>query len=79
VNGTFTVNLRGAGSDGSIVSIHLVDHFNARPDGAVNEFFRLPLARAYFAAPPVARRGLAEPPHSGQRSRRLYGAIGPDS
>ena len=40
VNGTFTFNLRGMGSDGSTVSIHLVDHFNERPDGTVNEFFR---------------------------------------
>ena len=40
VNGTFTFNLRGTGSDGSIVTIHLVDHFNVRPDGTVNEFFR---------------------------------------
>jgi hypothetical protein len=39
VNGTFTFNLRGTGSDGSIVRIHLVDHFNERPDGSVNEFF----------------------------------------
>ena len=27
VNGTFTFNLRGTGSDGSTVSINLVDHF----------------------------------------------------
>ena len=39
VNGTFTFNLRGTGSDGSTVSINLVDHFNERPDGTVNEFF----------------------------------------
>ena len=40
VNGTFTFNLRGTGSDGSIVSFHTVEHFNQRPDGTVNEFFR---------------------------------------
>ena len=39
VNGTFTFNLRGTGSDGSTLSIHQVDHFNERPDGTVNEFF----------------------------------------
>ena len=39
VNGTFTFNLRGTGSDGSIVSVNLVEHFNVRPDGTVNEFF----------------------------------------
>ena len=39
VNGTFTFNVRGTGSDGSTFSNHSVDHFNARPDGSVNEFF----------------------------------------
>ena len=39
VNGTFTFNLHGTGSDGSTISTHQVDHFNARPDGTVNEFF----------------------------------------
>ncbi len=39
VNGTSTFSVRGTGSDGSIVRIHLVDHFNERPDGTVNEFF----------------------------------------
>jgi hypothetical protein len=39
VNGTFTFNLHGTGSDGSKVSINLVEHFNARPDGSVNELF----------------------------------------
>ena len=39
VNGTSTFSVRGTGSDGSIVSIHLVEHFNERPDGTVNEFF----------------------------------------
>ena len=40
VNGTFTFNVRGTGSDGSTFSNHNVDHFNVRPDGSVNEFFR---------------------------------------
>lgn len=40
VNGTFTFNLRGTGSDGSTLSAHNLDHFNVRPDGSVNEFFR---------------------------------------
>ena len=40
VNGTFTFSLHGTGSDGSTVSINLVDHFNERPDGTVNQFFR---------------------------------------
>lgn len=40
VNGTFTFHLRATGSDGSTVSIKLTDHFNVRPDGSVNEFFR---------------------------------------
>ena len=40
VNGTFTFNLRGTGSDGSMVSVHFTEHFNERPDGSVNEFFR---------------------------------------
>jgi hypothetical protein len=39
VNGTFTFNVRGTGSDGSTFSNHVTDHFNARPDGTVNEFF----------------------------------------
>lgn len=39
VNGTFTFNLQGTGSDGSTISTHQTDHFNARPDGSVNEFF----------------------------------------
>jgi hypothetical protein len=39
VNGTFTFNLNGTGSDGSRVSNHNVEHFNVRPDGTVNEFF----------------------------------------
>ena len=40
VNGTNTCNLRGTGSDGSTSSTHQTDHFNVRPDGSVNEFFR---------------------------------------
>jgi hypothetical protein len=40
VNGTFTFSLRGRGSDGSTVSLNQVEHFNERPDGTVNEFFR---------------------------------------
>ena len=40
VNGTFTFNLRGTGSDGSTLSAHNTDHFNVRPDGTVNAFFR---------------------------------------
>ena len=40
VNGTFTFNVRGTLSDGSTFSNHVVDHFNVRPDGTVNEFFR---------------------------------------
>lgn len=39
-NGTFTFNVRGTGSDGSRLSTHFVAHFNARPDGTVQEFFR---------------------------------------
>jgi hypothetical protein len=39
VNGTFTFNLNGTGSDGSRLSFHTTDHFNVRPDGTVNEFF----------------------------------------
>lgn len=39
VNGTFTFNVRGTGSDGSTFTNSNVDHFNTRPDGSVNEFF----------------------------------------
>jgi hypothetical protein len=39
VNGTFTFNVRGTGSDGSTFSNHIIDHFNESPDGTVNEFF----------------------------------------
>jgi len=37
VNGTFTFNIRGTGSDGSSFSNHSVDHFNTTPDGT--EYF----------------------------------------
>jgi hypothetical protein len=37
VNGTFTLNVRGTGSDGSSFSNHVTDHFNTTPTGA--EFF----------------------------------------
>jgi hypothetical protein len=37
VNGTFTFNLHGTGSDGSSLNVHEVDHFNTTPTGA--EFF----------------------------------------
>jgi len=40
VNGTFTFNVHGKGSDGSTFKNHNVEHFNQRPDGSVNEFFR---------------------------------------
>lgn len=39
VNGTFTFDVRGAGSDGSTFSNSNVEHFNVRPDGSANEFF----------------------------------------
>src|SRR6266508_4082517 len=39
VNGTFTFNVRGSGSDGSTFKNHTTEHFNVRPDGTVNEFF----------------------------------------
>jgi hypothetical protein len=37
VNGTFTFNARGQGSDGSTFNVHLTDHFNVTPTGT--EFF----------------------------------------
>lgn len=40
VNGTFTFNVRGTGSDGSTFANSNVEHFNVRPDGTVQEFFR---------------------------------------
>ena len=39
VNGTFTFSVRGTGSDGSKARTNLVEHFNERPAGTVNEFF----------------------------------------
>jgi hypothetical protein len=39
VEGTFTFNVRGTGSDGSTFTNHVTDHFNGRPNGTVNEFF----------------------------------------
>ena len=39
VNGTFTFDVRGTGSDGSTFSNSSVEHSNVRPDGTVNEFF----------------------------------------
>ncbi len=39
VDGTFTFNVTGVGSDGSRLSNHVVQHFNVRPDGTVHEFF----------------------------------------
>ena len=39
VEGTFTFNIRGTGSDGSTFRNHTDEHFNVRPNGTVNEFF----------------------------------------
>ncbi len=39
-NGTFTFTVHGTGDDGSTFKTHFMDHFNLRPDGSVNEFFR---------------------------------------
>lgn len=39
-NGTFTFSIHATGSDGSALKVHFVDHFNERPDGTVNQFFR---------------------------------------
>jgi hypothetical protein len=39
VDGTFTFNVRGTGSDGSSFANQNVEHFNALPDGTVHEFF----------------------------------------
>ena len=36
---TFTMTVRGRGSDGSRFTNHVTDHFNERPDGTVNAFF----------------------------------------
>jgi hypothetical protein len=40
VNGTFTFELTGSYSDGTKIDFHVVDHFNARPDGTENFFSR---------------------------------------
>ena len=40
VDGTFTFNAHGTGSDGSTLNNHTVEHFNEVPDGTVHEFFR---------------------------------------
>lgn len=40
VNGTFTFSVRGTTEDGDRINFHLTEHFNQRPDGTVNEFFR---------------------------------------
>jgi hypothetical protein len=37
-NTTFTFNVHGTGSDGSILSNHVNEHFNGTPDGAENFF-----------------------------------------
>ncbi|HUF98262.1 MAG TPA: hypothetical protein VMM60_09030 [Ilumatobacter sp.] len=39
-NGTFTFSVRGTTEDGERINFHLTEHFNERPDGSVNEFFR---------------------------------------
>ena len=40
VNGTFTFSIRGTTEDGDRINFHTTEHFNERPDGTVNEFFR---------------------------------------
>jgi hypothetical protein len=40
VNGTFTFNVHGTGSDGSTFRNHVTEHFNERPNGMVQEFFK---------------------------------------
>jgi hypothetical protein len=40
VTSTFTFNVTGRYSDGTKISVHTVDHFNARPDGTENLFSR---------------------------------------
>jgi len=40
VNGTFTFTVRGTGSDGSTFRNHVTEHFNERPNGTVQEFFK---------------------------------------
>lgn len=39
-NSTFTFTVHGTGDDGSTFKHHEIGHFNERPDGSVNEFFR---------------------------------------
>ena len=39
-NSTFTFTVHGTGDDGSRFKHHETAHFNARPNGSVNEFFR---------------------------------------
>ena len=39
-NGTFTLSIRGTTEDGEQINFHITDHFNERPDGTVNQFFR---------------------------------------
>ncbi len=39
-NGTFTFNIRGTGDDGSTFRHHETGHFNERPNGSLQEFFR---------------------------------------
>ena len=36
----FRLTVHGKGSDGSTFRVHTTEHFNARPDGTVNEFVR---------------------------------------
>ena len=40
MTGQFTFSARATGSDGSTISQQDVDHFNVRPDGTVNDFYR---------------------------------------
>ena len=39
-NGTFSFSVRGTTEDGDRINLHTTEHFNERPDGTVNEFFR---------------------------------------
>jgi hypothetical protein len=55
VNGTFTFNVRGTGSDGSTFSNHNTGHFNTRPDGSVNEFFHCHLPPPIAPSPALRR------------------------
>jgi hypothetical protein len=40
VNGTFTFNIHGTGSDGSTFKNHNNGHVTKRPNGSIREFFR---------------------------------------